>query len=161
MGKYRLAELRCYEKNSIGIDVSDTLSYVFVEEARYIGTKDYQNVFKYESFPVIRKTVYGEYINYYFEDNAKDVFDEYGEVGLCYLLTDVSIDNLSIEDLKNIVIYSDSYFKDRKDLIEERMENHYTNPLFSTVYSDINDYEKFKSFLEKKGLDERGKKLVR
>ncbi|MBQ6539167.1 MAG: hypothetical protein IJL76_02695 [Bacilli bacterium] len=161
--KYNLAELRCYEKSNMGIDVSDTLSYVFVEEARYIGTKDYQNVFKYETFPLIKKTTYGEHTYYYFEDNIRDVFDEYGETGLCYLLTDVAIENLPIDDLKHIVLYSNYYFKDRKELMDELYEDEFNAQLRRISFEDYTNYQDMIEYLEEKGIDleNGGKKLVR
>ena len=156
---YSLAELRYYEKTKKGITVSDTLSYVFIEKEKYLDENTYKNVFNDESFPIVRRQqVNGEDYYYYFvkfDGNLRD------KNGLCWVLTDVSIKNLPLKDLENIVIYSDYYFKDRKELVDERIANNYTSSIIATVISDANNYEKMTSFLKEKGLDYKGKKLVR
>ncbi len=160
--KYNLAELRYYEKGNTSIKLSDRLSYVFIERMDDYS-HDYQNVFKNERFPIVkRNNIYAD--NYfYFEENASAVFERCGESGLCYVLTNVSVDNLPIEDLKHIVLYSDHYFKDRKDLMEEMLESEYNTSLRRTMFDDITNYEQMVNYLSDKGIDfeNGGKKLVR
>ena len=158
--KYNLAELRCYKKNSSGIEVGPSLSYVFVEKFGDIYSHNYENVFKDEIYPLVKKQRLGENDYYYFEDNVSDVFNKYGEVGLCYVLTDVSIKNLPLEDLENIVIYSNYYFKDRADLIEERFSSLDTD--FRRVLFDDNMIaEENRDYIEEFNKDNGGKILIR
>lgn len=157
-----LAELRCYEKSNIGINLSDCLSYVFIEKSDYYS-HDYQNVFKDENYPVVKRNKINKNNFYYFEDNSSSVYEKYGDVGLCYVLTNISVCNLPIEDLKHIVLYSDHYFKDRKDLMNELYEDEVNTSIMSTIYDDYQNYQRMIDYLEEKGIDleNGGKKLVR
>lgn len=163
MSIYYLAELRCYEKNNLSVDVSNRLSYAFVEKVGDYSNREYQNIFTDEIYPVLKRTQVGNQINYYFEKHNSKVFSEYGEAGLCWVLTNVSVSNLPIKDVKNIVLYSDHYFKDRKSLMEELYSDDLSTSLRRNLYDDYKSYEKMKETLEEKGIDinNRGKKLVR
>jgi hypothetical protein len=159
MSIYHLAELRCYEKNSLGVDVSNRLSYVFVEKLGDHDNREYQNIFTDEIYPVVKRSQIGRQVNYYFEEDSSKVFSNYGEVGLCYVLTNVSVCNLPMKDVKSIVLNSDHYFKDRKNLMEELYSDDLSSTLRRNLYDDYRSYEKMKETLEEKGI--RGKVLVR
>jgi hypothetical protein len=163
MSNYNLAELRCYEKSNFGIDVSDCLSYAFVEKVGSFPNYQYQNMFKDEVYPVLKRNKVGRQSSYYFEEDNSNVFSEYGESGLCWVITNVGVSNLPLEDMKNIVIFSDHYFKDRKDLMEELFESDFNREMRKTFDDDLKRYDDLVRFLEDKGidLDNRGKKLVR
>lgn len=156
--RYNLAELRCYEKNNMGIEVSECLSYVFVEKIGYLDEEKYQNVFKDESLPIVKNVRLGGNNNYFFESYNYNNLDDYSDVGLCWTLTDISIDNLPISDLKNIVIYSDHYFMDRKDLIEEKYEYEIDRNMRRTIFNDLMRYDEICNYLDDRGIDINTKK---
>ncbi len=162
MSIYHLAELRCYEKNSLGVDVSNRLSYVFVEQLGDYSNREYQNIFTNEIYPVLKRSIVGNQVNYYFEEDNSKVFSDYGEVGLCWVLTNVSVCNLPMKDVKNIVLNSDYYFKDRKSLIDELYSDDLSSSIRRNIYDDYRSYEKMKETLEEKGIGiNRSKLLVR
>ena len=161
--RYNLAELRYYERTQYGFDISDCLSYVFIEKMDPYSGYDYQNVFTDEQYPIVRFNDYGYDRYFYFEENYGNIYDKYGDSGLCYVLTDVAVDNLPMDDLKHIVLYSDHYFKDRRELMDEMLESEYNTSLRRTTFEDLTNYEQMINYLDEKGFDfeNRGKKLVR
>lgn len=160
---YNLVELRCYEKSNLGIEVSDCLSYAFVEKVGDYSNREYQNVFTDEIYPVVKRANVGRNISYYFEEDNSEVFSKYGEVGLCWVLTNIIVSNLPIETIKNIIIHSDYYYKDRRELMEELFENDFNSSMRRTMNDDLRRYSDLVKYLDEKGisLDKHSKTLVR
>ncbi len=160
---YNLVELRCYEKSNMGIEVSDRLSYAFVEKVGDYSNREYQNIFTDEIYPVVKRANVGKNISYYFEEDNSTVFSKYGEVGLCWVLTNITVSNLPMDTIKNIIIYSDHYYKDRKELMDELFESDFNTSMRRTYNDDLRRYDDLVSYLDEKGIDfeRHGKKLVR
>ena len=160
---YSLVELRCYEKSSKGIEISDRLSYAFVEKVGDYSNIEYQNIFTDEVYPVVKRANVGREISYYFEEDTSKIFSKYGEVGLCWVLTNIHVSGLPLETVKNIVIYSDYYYKDRKLLMDELFESDFNSSMRKTYNDDLRRYSKLVDYLDEKGIDleGHGKKLIR
>lgn len=125
-----LAELKYFDKDHNGIEVTEDLSYVIIE--RFGNEKEgytFLNVFdRLETFPVFkRNTCYENYSNGICYGSKIESVSSFFETGPCWLikssLKDTSLpENVSMEDLENIVLISKNYFKDRKSIAARRMK---------------------------------------
>lgn len=127
-----LAELKYFDKEHNGIEVSEDLSYVIIE--RFGNEKEgytYLNVFdRLESLPVFkRNTCYENYKNGICYGSKIESVSSFFETGPCWLIKSSLVDDsnlpeetISLEELEDVVLKSNNYFKDRKLIAIKRMK---------------------------------------
>ena len=132
--KIYIAGVRYFDKEHNGIELGDNLTYVIVAKKGRGKKAVYYNVFdNTETYPVFKRSKY--YSNYTKNGEAygtKMVLRS-GKAtsGPCWILEeklseDKFDEEITINELEELMIESDKYFKDRKNLIYKRVKK---NPI--------------------------------
>lgn len=150
----RLAAIKYYSEEANGIELTDPIGYVILEELR---EDFYANPFDVLDFtPVYERLPYA--------NTTKDGMD-YGsklrhvineeKSGPCYVLTRMKFtdyfdsDLITRKDLEEYILNSSYYFRDRKEIAMKNLKKHPVK-MFKVLYEDAKSEEKFSKFFEKR-----------
>lgn len=116
-----IAGLRYFNKENNGIELGENLSYGIIVKDEVSDT--YYNVFNLcEEYPIFRRSCYSNYTEDDEPYGSKIIYhDGLLKDGPCWLIQEkLFSDNLpgvvTLSELEKIVLYSDKYFKDRKEI---------------------------------------------
>lgn len=133
--KIHLVELRYFDSEHNGIEVSKPLSYGFLLELNDVGQK-YLNIFDFEeSYPVYKRVPYGNTLADGTSYGTKVVLDDGEEKdGPCWVLTGQTGSDIfkrkymMANQLEDYMLKSSEYFKDRIKIARER-RSEFDHPL--------------------------------
>ncbi len=159
--KLRIGVLKNFSLENNGVEVSENLAYVVLEEGK---NPKYLNIFNmmeiYGDIPVFERLPYANTTKCW-EDFGSKLKVVQGEENLksgpCYVLLkdDLSVylgkDFMSAKELEEYIINSKYYFKDREDLVLERMKRHPIK-MAKILYSDFKQGEKVREFFEERDI---------
>ena len=127
--EYYVAELKYTDGNRV--EMGEAPSYVVVQkqEDRFEDDLTYTrfvNIFTNEEYPTFsRSNKYGQY--YYDADGEEHqvgckLIQESTTMkeGPCFILTRERMENIPVQDIENMIIYSSRYFKDRARIMNRR-----------------------------------------
>lgn len=150
----RLAAIRYFDAEANGIELTEALGYVILENIR---ENLYVNVFDiadstpiFERVPYSNTTLDGED----YGTKVRSVLYE-AETGPCYLLTKIKLsdcfdkDLISRKDLEDYILNSDYYFRNRKEIVMKNLKKHPFRML-KTLYEDTKSEERFVDFFEQR-----------
>lgn len=154
-----IAELKMYEKGR-GVELSNPLSYDVIYRD---SEGNYRNLFNdEESFTTLDRVVGSS--NYYYTDRGEEIpfgtkvrlISEKEETGPCWILTGTSMNNIKRDDLENLIINSDDYYKDRINIIETKYSRVHAFSIKerSIIHRDMMKFDKLNAFFEERGIDE-------
>lgn len=159
--KIRIGVLKNFSLENNGVEVTENLAYVVLEEGinpRYLNIYEifeiYDNIPIFERLPYSNTTRSGEDFGSKLrvvqgEDNLKS--------GPCYILLKDDLsdylgkDFISAEELEEYIINSKYYFKDREELVLERIKKHPIK-MAKILYNDYLNREKVKEFFEERDI---------
>ena len=167
--KLRIGVLKNFSLENNGVEVSENLAYVVLEEGKnpqylniYDITEMLDNIPVFERLPYSNSTKCGED----FGSKLKVVLGEENlKSGPFYVLLkdDLSVylgkDFMSAKELEEYVINSKYYFKDREDLVLERMKRHPIK-MAKILYSDFKQGEKVRKFFEERDIKLSQSKVI-
>ena len=156
-----LAELK-YAAKEKGIEVMEPLSYVFV----YHKDNSFYNVITKEEYPTYEKIPYSN-TTIDGEDYGTKIrlVSELDETGPCYLLSNIKCEKLlsdsvvDLEIIKDYILNSSFFFKDRIDIAVDRLAN-FKEPvkMFKIFWNEFDRREYIKKYFKEK---EVGKQKVK
>ena len=154
-----IAELKMYEEGR-GVELSEPLSLDVIYRD---SEGNYRNLFNdSESFTTLERVK--NVSNYYYTESGEEIpfgtkvklVSEKDETGPCWLLTGTSICNIKRNDLENLIINSDDYYKDRINIIETKYSRVHAFSIKerSIIHRDMMKFDKLNEFFEERGIDE-------
>lgn len=159
--KLRIGVLKNFSLENNGVEVSENLAYVVLEEGKnpkYLNIYDITEML--DEIPIFKRLPYSNSTKFG-EDFGSKLKVVQGEENLksgpCYVLLkdDLSVylekDFMSAKELEEYIINSKYYFKDRGDLVLERMKRHPIK-MAKILYSDFKEGEKVQKFFEERDI---------
>ena len=154
-----IAELKMYEEGR-GVELSEPLSLDVIYRD---SEGNYRNLFNdSESFTTLKRVP--TVSNYYYNDRGEEIpfgtkvklVSEKEETGPCWVLTGTSFNNIKRNDLENLIINSEDYYKDRINIIETKYSRVHTFSIKerSIIHRDMMKLDKLNEFFEERGIDE-------
>lgn len=145
------------------VEIGEAPSYVIVEKIQDdlgdgVKYTRFVNVFSFEEFPAFsRSSRIGQY---YYDSNGNE--HQVGcklvqestdmEEGPCYILTGEKMENLSNDDLANMVIYSSRFFKDRIRIMRRR--NMASLAARRIINNDLDAQDKMVEYFKERGVND-------
>lgn len=150
----RLAEIKYFNEEAKGIELTEPIGYVILEKLR---DDLYANPFDISDFtPVFERLPYSNTTRNGVEYGSKvRLVINKAESGPCYVLTNINLgdcfDREEIEgkDLEDYILKSGYYFPDRKNIAVKRFKKHPIE-MFKVLLNDEKQAEKFSDFFEER-----------
>ena len=152
-----VAELKMYEKGR-GVELSDVLSYDVIYKDE---DGNYRNLFnKDESFTTLERV--RNYSNYYYTDEGDEIpygtkvklVSEKDKTGPCRVLTGTRFENIKENDLENMIICSEDYYKNRIGIIGNKYDRFHVSNLKEreVIFNDLHKLNKLNEFFNERGV---------
>ena len=136
----KIAELKFFDKDHFGIEVSEAQSYGLIAKVEGVINSAYLNLLNpFEEYPIFERIPYC---------NCNSDGVEYGAK-----VISVGKEDVEKEDIEDFVLKSPFYYKDRMSLVKNRMKKSLPfskkfTDLYCTFYSDTVDKRKMDEFFE-------------
>ena len=156
----KIAELKFFDKDHFGIEVSEVQSYGLIAEVEGVIDSVYLNLLNpFQEYPIFERIPYCNCNSDGVEYGAKviSVGKEELETGPCWVIGKENLfevlgkEDVEKEDIEDFVLKSPFYYKDRMSLVKNRMKKSLPfskkfTDLYCTLYSDTVDKRKMDEF---------------
>ncbi len=158
----KIAELKFFDKDHFGIEVSEVQSYGLIAKVGGITDSVYLNLLNpFEEYPIFERLPYSNCNSDGVEYGAKviSVGKEELETGPCWVIGKENLfevlgkEDVEKEDIEDFVLKSPFYYKDRMPLVKRKMKKSLPfskrfSDLYCTFYDDTVDKRKMDEFFE-------------
>ena len=158
----KIAELKFFDKEHFGIEVSEVQSYGLIAKVEGVINSVYLHLLNpFEEYPIFERIPYCNCNSDGVEYGAKviSVGKEELETGPCWVIGKENLfevlgkEDVEKEDIEDFILKSPFYYKDRMSLVKNRMKKSLPfskkfTDLYCTFYSDTVDKRKMDEFFE-------------
>ncbi len=153
----KLAELRYYDEDHRGLEVSQNLAYGIL----YTDNENYMNIFASDEYPVFKRVIGTTNV-------IVSTGEEYGtcvvelteakESGPVWLIVDDKFGDkfpkeITIKNLEDYVLSSKFYFKDRTDIAKKRLHDTMNLSLMGVILKDRKHKKAMDNFFDQREVN--------